>query len=80
MLSSVLRSDHAIAVNIEIMRAFVNLKRELYTNAALAKRLDEMEGKYDKRFRIVFAAIKSLLMPEAKARKKVGFLLTPSEK
>jgi len=80
MLSSVLRSDRAIAVNIEIMRAFVNLKRELYTNAALAKRLDEMEGKYDKRFRIVFTAIKSLLMPEPGPRKRVGFLLTPSGK
>ena len=79
MLSSVLRSDRAIAVNIEIMRAFVNLKRELYTNAALAKRLDEMEGKYDKRFRIVFAAIKSLLMPEARPHKRAGFLLKPSK-
>jgi len=79
MLSSVLRSERAIAVNIEIMRTFVNLKRELCTNTVLAKRLDEMEGRYDKRFRIVFAAIKSLLMPEARARKKVGFLLTPSK-
>ena len=79
MLSSVLHSDRAIAVNIEIMRAFVNLKRELYTNAVLAKRLDEMEGKYDKRFRIVFAAIKSLLMPDARPRKRAGFLLTPSK-
>ena len=79
MLSSVLRSERAIAVNIEIMRTFVNLKRELCTNTVLAKRLDEMEGRYDKRFRIVFAAIKSLLMPETRKRKKVGFLLTPSK-
>ncbi len=80
MLSSVLRSDRAIAVNIEIMRAFVSLRREICTNASLAKRLDEMEGRYDKRFRIVFAAIKSLLMPPPKPHKRAGFLLTPTKK
>lgn len=80
MLSSVLRSDRAIAVNIEIMRAFVRLKLELCANAALARRLDELEGSCDKKFRIVFSAIKSLLMPEARVGRRIGFVLKPSDK
>jgi hypothetical protein len=80
MLSSVLRSDRAIAVNIEIMRAFVRLKLELCANAVLARKLDALEGSCDKKFRIVFAAIKSLLMPDARVSRKIGFVLKSSNK
>jgi hypothetical protein len=77
MLSSVLRSPRAVLVNIEIMRAFVRLRRILADNADLARRLDELEGKYDAQFRVVFDAIRSLMQkpkPEPEPeRRKIGF-------
>jgi len=57
MLSSVLNSERAIKVNIEIMRAFVRLRQILASNKELAKRLDELEKKYDTQFKVVFDAI-----------------------
>lgn len=57
MLSSVLRSPRAVMVNIEIMRAFVRLRRLLATNADLARRLAKLEKRYDAKFRVVFEAI-----------------------
>ena len=62
MLSSVLRSKCAITVNIEIMRAFVKLRQMLASNAELSRRLDEFEDKYDKQFRVVFDAIRRLMI------------------
>lgn len=59
MLSSVLRSKRAIIVNIEIMRGFVKLRQLLVSNTELARRLDELESKYDKQFKIVFDAIEN---------------------
>jgi len=61
MLSSVSHSDRAIQVNIAIMRAFVRLRRLLATHRDLARRLDELEQKYDKRFAVVFVAIRRLM-------------------
>jgi hypothetical protein len=63
MLSSVLRSERAVQVNIEIMRAFVRLRRMLEGNAELSRRLDELEAKYDEQFRVVFDAIRELMAP-----------------
>lgn len=73
MLSSVLRSKRAIAVNIEIMRAFVKLRQLFVSNTELARRLDELESKYDKQFKVVFVAIRHLMAEPAKDRKKIGF-------
>lgn len=73
MLSGVLRSRRAVAVNIEIMRAFVKLRQMLASNAELARRLDELESKYDKQFRVVFAAIRQLMAKPVQARKEIGF-------
>lgn len=74
MLSSVLNSERAIAVNIEIMRAFVRLRQLLATNAKLSRRLDELEKKYDKQFGIVFEAIRELMDPSAEtAKPPIGF-------
>ena len=73
MLSSVLRSKCAITVNIEIMRAFVKLRQMLASNAELARRLDELESKYDKQFNAVFAAIRQLMDAPARNRKPIGF-------
>src|SRR5215510_6309154 len=77
MLSSVLRSKRAITVNIEIMRAFVKLRQLLVTNADLARRLDELESKYDKRFKIVFVAIRHLMAKPVRDRKEIGFIRDP---
>ncbi len=61
MLSSVLRSPRAVRVNIEIMRAFVRLRQILATHADLARKLAELETKYDEQFRVVFDAIRALM-------------------
>lgn len=63
MLSSVLNSRQAIQVNIVIMRAFVNLRRLLGSHRELARKLDELEKKYDAQFKSVFDAIKMLMTP-----------------
>ncbi|PYR98944.1 MAG: hypothetical protein DMG16_19690 [Acidobacteria bacterium] len=63
MLSSVLNSERAIEVNIAIMRAFVRLRAMLATHADLARRLNELEQKYDEQFRVVFEAIRELMAP-----------------
>jgi hypothetical protein len=73
MLSSVLRSKRAITVNIEIMRAFVKLRQLLVSNAELARRLDKLESKYDKQFKIVFDAIRQLMTPPVRDAKEIGF-------
>jgi len=77
MLSSVLRSKRAIQVNIEIMRAFVRLRRMLASNKELARRLDALEKKYDAQFKVVFDAIRELMKPQEPQRPKrrMGFLL-----
>lgn len=73
MLSSVLNSDKAIDVNILIMRAFVKLREMIASNKDLAKRLDELEKKYDAQFKIVFDAIRRLMTPPEPKKKKIGF-------
>jgi hypothetical protein len=73
MLSSVLNSDRAIDVNIAIMRAFVQLRKMIASNEELARKLDELEEKYDEQFRIVFEAIRALIEHDEKPPKKIGF-------
>ena len=73
MLSSVLNSKRAVQVNIAIMRAFVKLREMLTTHKDLARKLDEMERKYDAQFRVVFDAIRQLMSPPQTPRKKIGF-------
>jgi len=73
MLSSVLHSARAIQVNIAIMRAFVQLREMIGSNKGLARRLNELEKKYDSQFRVVFEAIRELMAePEPKVR-RIGF-------
>ena len=74
MLSSVLRSQRAIQVNIQIMRAFTRLRQFLFTHKDLKKKIEAMEKKYDENFRIVFEAIRQLLETEEKPKKKIGSL------
>jgi hypothetical protein len=73
MLSSVLRSRRAIAVNVEIMRAFVRMRRMLASHGELSKRLDELEHRYDTRFKAVFDAIRELMRGRPPARRPIGF-------
>jgi len=74
MLSSVLNSERAIQVNIAIMRAFVRLRELLATHKDLARKLEELEKKYDKQFAIVFEAIRQLMQPpEPPPKRRIGF-------
>ena len=74
MLSTVLNSDRAIEVNIQIMRAFVKLREMLSTHKDLARKLADMEKKYDTQFKVVFDAIRQLMKPdETKSKKPIGF-------
>ncbi len=73
MLSSVLNSHRAVQVNIEIMRAFVRLRKMLSSHAELARKLATLERKYDEQFKVVFDAIRALMSPPEKPRKKIGF-------
>jgi hypothetical protein len=74
MLSSVLRSERAIQVNIEIMRTFVRLRRMAMSHADLARRLDVLESRYDAKFKEVFDAIRQLMEPPPQPPKpSIGF-------
>lgn len=73
MLSSVLRSEQAIQVNLAIMRTFVQLRQILATHADLARKLELLESKYDKQFRVVFDAIRALMSEDKVPRREIGF-------
>ncbi|MCE5269595.1 MAG: ORF6N domain-containing protein [Planctomycetaceae bacterium] len=73
MLSSVLRSPRAVAVNVEIVRAFVRLRQILLSQAELARKVDALEKKYDNQFKLVFDAIRQLMEPPAKPKRTIGF-------
>ena len=73
MLSSILRGERAVSVNIEIMRAFVRLRSLLGAHTELARRMNELEHRYDEQFRAVFDAIRELMTPPEPLRKQIGF-------
>jgi hypothetical protein len=76
MLSSVLRSERAVAVNIQIMRAFVKLRGMLSTHKELARKLRELESKYDQQFAVIFDAIRNLMDPPPVSKKRrIGFII-----
>ena len=74
MLSSVLNSKRAIHVNIQIMRTFTKIREMLATHKELRQKIDKMEKKYDHQFKIVFDAIRQLMIPPEKHTRKIGFL------
>ena len=80
MLSSVLKSERAIQVNIQIMRTFVRLREVFGSNAQLTKRLDALEGAYSRRFKLVFDAIRDLMKPTVSDQPKIGFRARNSKK
>lgn len=80
MLSSVLRSKRAVQVNIQIMRAFTQLRKMLSTHEDLKRKIESMEKKYDEQFQIVFEAIKQLIETDEKPKKKIGFTVKEKQK
>ena len=73
MLSSVLNSERAIVVNIQIIRTFTRLRELLATNEALRRKVEEMERKYDEQFKVIFEVMKQLLTEEEKPKRELGF-------
>ena len=73
MLSGILNSDRAIAVNIQIMRTFTKLRKMLLDNADLRKELEDLKQVSEERFRIVFETLDQLLAVKAKPKKKIGY-------
>ena len=73
MLSSVLNSEKAIIVNIQIMRTFTRLKEIIMTHKDIQRKIEDMERKYDQQFKVIFDAIKQLLMPPEKPKGRIGF-------
>lgn len=74
MLSSVLRSDRAIQVNIAVMRAFVKMREFILTNRELALRLDAMESHYDNNFKVIFDALRDLMKEQEQPKHPIGFV------
>ncbi|MCR4334406.1 MAG: ORF6N domain-containing protein [Patescibacteria group bacterium] len=73
MLSSVLNSERAIQVNIQIIRTFTKIRELIASNKELREQIEKLEKKYDQQFRIVFDAIKQLLATPSKSSKSIGF-------
>jgi hypothetical protein len=73
MLSGLLNSSRAVAVNIAIMRAFVRLRQMIASHSDLARKLDALESKYDEQFKAVFDAIRELMSPPGRKKREMGF-------
>ncbi len=73
MAANVLNSPRAVQMSIIVVRAFIRLRQLLLSNAELAKKLDALEAKYDAQFKVVFQAIRELMMPPPASRKRIGF-------
>ena len=73
MLSSVLNSERAIQVNIQIMRAFTKIREMLLVHKEIWRKIEEMEKKYDQKFKVIFDALRQLLEPPEKPKRKIGF-------
>jgi hypothetical protein len=73
MLANILNSERAVRVSVQIVRTFVRLRETLSTHSDLARKLTEMEKKYDVQFKVVFEAIRQLMAPPIKSKRKIGF-------
>lgn len=73
MAANILNSPQAARASVEVVRAFVRLRQMLASNAELSSRLDELENKYDRQFKVVFDAIRRLMSPAPPNRKTIGF-------
>lgn len=77
MAANVLNSQRAVRASVEVVRAFVNLRQILASNAELARKLDELEQKYDSQFKVVFHALRQLMAPPPSKRTQIGFRQEP---
>jgi hypothetical protein len=73
MAASVLNSKTAVQASVQVVRAFVRLRQMLSSNSELARKLEELEKKYDRQFKVVFDAIRQLMKPPEPKRKQIGF-------
>lgn len=73
MLSGIIRSERAIKVNISIMRAFVKMREYIDENKELKKKIDLLESKYDEQFKVVFDALRQLLVQKSEPRNSIGY-------
>ncbi len=74
MVATILNSPVAVKTSIQVVRAFVRLREMIVSNKKLSKRLDELEKKYDTQFKVVFDAIRQLMIPPESKRKHIGFI------
>jgi hypothetical protein len=79
MLASILNSPTAVETSVQIVRAFVRIRLMLASNAELARKLDDLERRYDSQFRVVFRAIRDLMAPVGPSRKRIGFGDSPPD-
>jgi hypothetical protein len=73
MAANILNSDRAVAMSIQVIRAFVQFRQLLASHAGLARKLDALEQKYDAQFKVVFQAIRQLMTPPRKSKREIGF-------
>jgi len=73
MLANVLNSERAAQTSVQVVRAFVRLRQMLASNAELARKLEALEKKYDRQFKVVFDAIRRLMSPPVPKRREIGF-------
>ena len=73
MAANVLNSKSAVQASVQVVRAFIKLRQMLTSNAELARKLSDLERKYDSQFKVVFDAIRQLMTPPERPRKQIGF-------
>lgn len=76
MAANVLNSERAVHASVQVVRAFVKLRQLIASNADLARKVEALEKKYDSNFKVVFDAIKKLMMPPVLPKGKIGFIGT----
>ena len=80
MTANILNSELAVQASVQVVRAFVRLRKMVTSNTELARKLDELEGKYNRQFKVVFDAIRQLMSPPVPGRKQIGFRSRPLKK
>ena len=73
MPANILNSERVVGVSVQIVRTFVRLRETLSTHADLARKIADMEKKYDSQYKVVFEAIRQLMAPPIKPKRKIGF-------
>lgn len=80
MAANVLNSHRAVQASVQVVRAFIQLRRMLVSNTQLSRKLDELEKKYDRQFKVVFDAIRQLMTPPPVSPKAIGFRASARKK